>query len=257
VVVAGDTDSIMVSLPEGSDHLFLMEKFHEALDLHLKEQCNIDKVTTRFKYEKRFDRFICIKKKNYVGRMVDDGGTPVDKLYAKGLELIKKDTITYTRNNLKVLLHHLLNEDRDLNFYDTLIKKYWDEMHTRTFVKEEICITRKISKPFEEYKSTPVHVKLGKKLWARGNKELIVDDTNKEDKAVWIEDYAGIFDRAFYWEKYVWPPMRRILEVIYPKHEWDKFDKSKIPNPNKKKRKTRTKKVVEPEVTVDEEEKDE
>lgn len=253
VVVAGDTDSIMVSLPDGSDHIYLMNKFHEAMDIHLKSDYNIDKVTTRFKYEKKFSRFICIKKKNYVGRMIDDGGTPIDKLYAKGLELIKKDTITYTRELLKLLLQHLLYEDHDLSFYDTFIKKYWDEMHTREFKKEEICITRKISKPFEEYRSTPVHVKLAKKLWSRGNSEffigmdlqfIIVDDTDKENKAIWIEDFQNKFDRAFYWEKYVWPPMRRILEVIYPKHEWDKFDKSKVPNPNKKKRKTRAKKVT-------------
>ena len=195
--------------------------------------------------------------------MVDEGGVPTDKLYAKGLELIKKDTITYTRNLLKTLLQHLLYEDHDLMFYDSFVKKYWDEMHTREFKKEEICITRKISKPFEDYKYTPVHVKLGKKLWSRGLKEffigmdlqfIIVDDTDKENKAVWIEDYAGKFDRAFYWEKYVWPPLRRILSVIFPSHEWDKFDKSKIANPNKRRRKKKSDPVEKEPAEVESEE---
>ena len=40
-----------------------MDKFHENLDAHLIAEYGVKEVFTRFKYEKRFSKFIVVKKK--------------------------------------------------------------------------------------------------------------------------------------------------------------------------------------------------
>lgn len=263
-VVSGDTDSVMVVLPEGADHLYAMEKFHEGMDAHLQADYAVGKVFTRFKYEKKFSRFIVVKKKNYVGRLIDEGGKPRDKVYAKGLEMIKKDTIKYTRAQLVELVRQLLYEDHEPIHYEQLIETAWSEMHAREFAKEEICISKKISKPFEEYKTLPVHVRLAKAMWDSENKDffigmdmqyIIINNLDKENKAVHISKYTGVFDREVYWEKHIYPPMKRILSVVFPAFDWDKYDMSKIDNPARlgKKRKKRIKKTNDTEDAPDEE----
>jgi DNA polymerase elongation subunit (family B) len=253
-VVSGDTDSIMVVLPEGADHLYAMEKFHEGLDAHLHADYGVEKVFTRFKYEKKFSKFIVVKKKNYVGRMIDEGGKPRDKVYAKGLEMIKKDTIKYTRAQLNELVRQLLYEDHEPTHYEKLIETAWSEMHSREFAKEEISISKKISKPFEEYKTLPVHVRLAKSMWDSDNKDffigmdmqyIIVNNLDKENKAIHASKYTGVFDREVYWEKHIYPPMKRILSVVFPQFDWDKYDMSKVDNPARggKKRRKKVKKT--------------
>jgi DNA polymerase elongation subunit (family B) len=242
-VISGDTDSIMVELPDGADHITVMNKFHENLDKHLISTFGVEKVTTRFKYEKRFSKFIVVKKKNYVGRMIDDGGKPKDEIYAKGLEMIKKDTITFTRNILNKLVHHLLYEEHSVEFYDNFVKTHWDEIHDRPFTADEICISKKVSKPFEEYKSPPTHAKLMKKMG--GNQDsyigqdiqyIIINNLDKENKAIHISNYTGTFDKEWYWEKHVYPPMIRLLAVVFPEWKWDKYELSKVNNPARPKR---------------------
>ena len=253
-VVAGDTDSIMVVLPEGADHLYIMDKFHEGLDKHLMSEFGVTKVYTRFKYEKKFSKFIVVKKKNYVGHLVDEGGKARDKIYAKGLEMIKKDTITYTRNILIEMVDLLLKTDNDVNFYDKFVEKYWNEIHEKKFTVDEICITKKISKNFADYKTLPMHAKLAQKMWDSENKDffvgmsmqyIIVNGLDKENKAVHISKFDGSLDRELYWEKYVYPPMKRILAAVFPDHNWDKYDMSKIDNPARggKKRRKKVKKI--------------
>jgi len=243
IVCAGDTDSVMVQLPEGSEPQAILDRFHRTLDPHLKETFNVKQCTIEFKHEKKFSRFINILKKNYVGRLIEVEGKPTDEIYAKGLELVKKDTIEYTRKLLKELLKYLLQEDHDLNFYISFIEKCRDDIHTRIFSKEEICITRRVSKKFKDYKSRPAHVRLAEKMWSNGNKEffigmdlqfIIFDSKDKDNKAIYVDDYNGLFDREFYWEKSVWPPLRRILSVVFPQHNWIQYDESKIKRPRKK-----------------------
>ena len=261
-VVSGDTDSVMVVLPEGADHLRIMEKFHEGLDAHLMSEFGVPKVFTRFKYEKRFSKFIVVKKKNYVGHLVDEGGKPRDKIYAKGLEMIKKDTITYTRKMLVAMVDLLLKTDNDEAFYEEFAKKHWNEIHDRPFAIEEISITKKISKDFDQYKTLPMHARLAQKMWDSENKDffvgmsiqyIIVNGLDKENKAVHVSKFDGNFDRELYWEKYVYPPMKRILAAVFQKYDWDKYDLSKVDNPARggKKRRKKVKKANESITTED------
>jgi len=235
VVVSGDTDSIMVSLKDGSDYKFLLDKFHAELDKFLFSTYNTLNPTTRFKYEKRFDKFIVIKKKNYVGRVIDDG-SPCDTIYAKGLELIKKDTIKYTRERLSELIKNLLYTDNPLDFYVKYIEDEWEKINTINVNPEDIVITKKISKDFSEYKSLPMQVKIAKKVWNSNNKDFFIgmdfqyvikDSLDKENKAIWVGEFDGKFDRNYYWEHLIYPPFRRILEVVFPSYQWDKYEHGK------------------------------
>ena len=68
----------------------------------------------------------------------------VDEIYAKGVELIKKDTIAYTRGHLKSLCNWILYEDKPVEFYADFVRKLRGEIHTRDFTREEICQTKKL-----------------------------------------------------------------------------------------------------------------
>lgn len=254
VVCAGDTDSIMVSLPEGSDPKSIMDKYHEALKLHVTSTFQANECFIKFKHEKKFSRFINIKKKNYVGLVIEEGGKKVDYVYAKGLELIKKDTISYTRALLKQLLDWLLYEDHDKDFYIQFIEKLREEIHTRQFKVEEICVTQRISKDFDSYKTKPSHVRLAERMWSSGDKEFfigmdiqffIIDSTDKENKAAHISSFTGIFDKQFYWEHKIAPPLIRILEVVFKDVDWSNYEDSSIKRP-KKPRKKKVKIIEDP-----------
>lgn len=259
VVCAGDTDSIMVSLPVGSDPKTILDKYHSGLREHLISSFGAKECHIKFKHEKKFARFINVIKKNYVGRVIEEGGKPVDYVYAKGLEMIKKDTLQFTRGELKKIVQQLLYEDHSLDFYTSYIEELRKEVNTREFKVEEISITKKISKDFDAYKTTPSHVLLAKKMWSSEDKEFhvgmniqyfVLDATDKSKKAAHISEYTGQFDRRHFWEKSVYPPLQRILSVVFKEHDWSNYEKSLIPKPKRARKKKEKEPKLEPELDL-------
>lgn len=81
------------------------------------------------------------------------------------------------------------------------------------------------------YNSLAQHVIVAKTLQQRGRDvgagtrvEFVVTDDEDPFGVIPAEDYRGTVDRYHLWEK-VFTPTLRILEVVFPAHQWTKFNR--------------------------------
>lgn len=262
-VVAGDTDSIFASIKPDVDIDALLDKFHIELEKHLIADYNIDKSTIQFKNEKYFKRFINLVKKNYVGRLTLLEGNPVDEVYAKGIEMIKKDSIKYSKALQKELITKILYEDNPIDYYIKYVTDLKENFKTMVVKAEDIMISHRISKELNEYKSLPPHIRLAKRVWEKGNKDfyigmemqyIITDSTDKTGEktgVIMVNEFDGVnFDRLYYWKHRVYPLLKRILKAVYQCVDWDQYEDL---YPLEKKKRSRKKKVVEEPIETEDE----
>lgn len=103
--------------------------------------------------------------------------------------------------------------------------------------RRDVVINKSLGKAIDAYQEPlPEHVRVAKVLLERGRDmsegarvEYVVTDGDATPQGVEpAEDWSpGKEDRAYLWEKRVWPPTRRLLEAAFPDHRWARFDDGK------------------------------
>lgn len=262
-VVAGDTDSIFASIKPDVNVDELLDVFHVELEKHLIAEFNIDKSTIQFKNEKYFKRFINLVKKNYVGRLTLLEGNPVDEVYAKGIEMIKKDSIKYSKALQKDIITKILYEDNPIDYYIKYVTDLKENFKTMVVKAEDIMISHRVSKELSEYKSLPPHIRLAKRIWETGSKDfhigmemqyIITDSTDKTGEktgVINVKEFDGVnFDRPYYWKHRVYPLLKRILKAVYQCVDWDQYEDL---YPLEKKKRAKKKKAEPVPATIEDE----
>ncbi len=196
-VLYQDTDSLFVSMNDKETIEPVLKEVNKKLEDHMKKFCNItEDYIIEIQYEKTFDPLLLVEKKHYVGLMTEMDDKPVNSLYTRGLEMIKKDTIGYTKKWLKVFVDELIINRKGVPFFTSWIderkKEIFEGSVPEEISLEDITITKKMSKPLSEYKSLPLHVRLAVEMIKR--KEILEP---KGGKNRWGEkiDYI-IFDEG-------------------------------------------------------------
>jgi DNA polymerase-2 len=248
-VIYGDTDSLFCKIDSTESIEPLMMDINAMLKEDLMSNFNLMDYIIELQYEKTFDPFVLVDKKRYTGMMTDLDGKIVNKIFTRGLEIIKKDTIEFTRKKLFELLDYILKEElRPVEFFVSWFDKIKEEITTSAIPAEDLKITKKLSKPIKDYKTKLPHVRLaeekikrqeiletvaGKHVWGQKIEYIITEEKDtKTDTAhgahrasqmtaIDYIEYVGEFDRTYYFNVQVFNVLGRILKVVFPNHPWD------------------------------------
>lgn len=231
--IYGDTDSLFVLLPKGSDGKAIGDQVDEFLGKHLLEDFGINENHMHFDYESTYDRFLMQGKKKYAGSK--DG--KIAKLM--GMETKKRDTLPLTDVSQRELIHRLLTEYKD--------EKYWQDwimaLMTTTFnghlKPENLIMQKRLTKKLEDYANQNlIQVRIAKELrekhtsdgkitlWSQGAYiPYIVTDGSKKGglQGVYAPEYVRGYDPTYYWNNTIFPALQRTLTAAFPNIEWEQY----------------------------------
>lgn len=235
-VIYGDTDSAFVILNEGEDVKDVLKEFNKEIAEHLSKEFGVVDCTIELDLDKVFKKFLITSKKKYAG--LSEGITKIT-----GLECIKRDTVNFASRWQKEIIDELFKSMPKEGAIDNVEA-------TRKIVMEsemdpnDILIHKKIgkdaklygAKPGSEKKYTPpIQVRIVKDMEQRkklkgdktdlskGGSIISFIYTNSSTDGVHISEFKGKWDREHYWNKIIYPPVLRILEVTYPDHDWYQY----------------------------------
>ena len=238
-----NTDSVFVHMPDSPDDKIddILRDIHVEYVRHLSEDFNVKKSHIQLEYEKKFKKIILLHKKQYVGWLVEVDSKAVDKIYGRGIEYVKKDTIELARKLQIGMLNSLLKEDKKVDYYHKFIQEEKEKFLSGNFDVNEILINMKVSKRPEKYKVKQVHIRIAEKMIADG-KEFYVGSmipfiiTSSDDKleGIHIDDYKGEYDRVYYWDIKIFSPLKRILSCVFPNEDWLQYEFDTIKKRNRK-----------------------
>lgn len=154
-VVFGDTDSLGIIIPENIE-----EESTEILKF-LKDCCyrwankeGIDSKYIGIDMEKMYEKFIIYGKKRYVGYVVWEEGSYLDKpkIDVKGEEFVRSDWPYYTSDMMWDLYNAVFKGEDPVGVLEEYVYGYRNQPLWR------IGVTKGITKPLEEYAGSPIHV---------------------------------------------------------------------------------------------------
>jgi DNA polymerase I len=220
-VIYGDTDSIFVKSDGPLDIESCREQFHNLIKKELANTYNANESFISLGFDKHYTTFMLFAKKNYAGLMDNHEGKIVNKIFARGLEYIKRNTFQFAAKKQKELIENILR--RRITISDVLheVRRYKNEFYNKTFTKDEIELVIRINK--EKYDGNSISATLSR---------AILDETGTNPEGTEVkyiiirakpklipilsEKYTGRFSRDYYWEQASKPILNKVLQLVDP-----------------------------------------
>lgn len=232
--VAGDTDSVFVKCSIQAMTSMLVEINGEFIpQLVNRSGCKVN--TVKMEYDKGFKTLLIVTKKRYAGTLSLHKGRPAPadmKPEIKGLETQRSDIVRYAQRLQSKYITLLLDENVDPHVVDLALRKDGEEFYAATCDLESIVITKGISKHPSEYKPPTTASRIAQYLISSGHEFFVgmkipyVVVAHKPNViGIHADDYDGTFDRDYYWENLVLPPVLRLIESRFPNYQFSRFDK--------------------------------
>jgi DNA polymerase I len=235
-ILLHNTDSLMFVLKKESIIPTLISNIHKVCAQHAKKfgckTCTLDMA-----YDKGFRKFVILAKKRYAGTLtyLDGRILEVPKLYVAGLEYKRTDQCQMVRKKQEELLNLILNPDRMLGVEEArdFIDKLKQYVLSGEVSIEEITFSQKITKTLDEYEGRHMHKMVaqemmadGKEVWVTDKIPYFIENIGADGKPVPRPTYkfAGKFARSHYWNNKIFPPLRRVLEVVFQNVNWDSYE---------------------------------
>lgn len=227
--VYGDTDSVFVhmkrSLVDGKTNKETVEKAHEMGEVMANYVTKYFLDPVFLEYEKTYLPFLLLKKKRYVGEKFEPG-LP-SKLHIKGLESVRRDFAPLLVDTQKKILNALV-KDQDTQKACDIIKDVVYRLKMNKIPLDMLIMSKKLSRPVEDYKAKAPHVELTKRLMKEkpekapvsGDRVPFVIHTGvggSSDRACTpeeIQNGAYTVDLDYYLEKQLLKPLMRIMERV-------------------------------------------
>ena len=234
-----DTDSVFVSVKDKD-----IVKFEKDLNLNLKNfidnNFKLENNVIYIENEKKFKKFILIDKKKYSGYLVEMDNKKVSKIYSRGTENVRKNTIKITKEKMTEAIELITIKNKNSSYMKKWIKDLKEYvLNNKNISAPDIMIRTKISKPIHKYKNKTVHIILAEKLikegkmleavesknsWGSQQINYIITDTTNKQEAVLASEFKNKWDRKYYWDVQIYAPLMRILKVCYPKENWEEHN---------------------------------
>lgn len=229
-VIYGDTDSVFVILNENEDPNEVVKETNKQIEIHLKEKYNIIESYLELDVDKHFIKFLIETKKKYVGLIND-------KYKYTGLECVKRDTIKIASKMQKELIETIFNKENLTEF----IERKRKEFNETDYHKDLLSISKAVGKNLNEYKpkkdgkkyTAPLHVRMIKgslstdseKDNVKGKGEIVsyIITNDAPLEGVLYDNYEKGYSREYYWNKLIYPIMQRLLEIVEPEVNWNRY----------------------------------
>ena len=219
----------------GHDRMEELSKELSKVCYHLavkKHNCKI--CTLKMSYDKSFKKYLILNgKKRYAG-VIDylDGHEITDfNMYIAGLEYKRTDTCKFVKEHQYELLKMILTDTPDAKTIRNYILKLKDMVCSGKLTLDEITFAQKLTKNVEEY-ADQIHVRVAREMIADGQGVYVGDKipyfiiavgSDGKPIAKPVYKFKGKYSTQYYWNNKMFPPLQRILEVVYPKVDWESY----------------------------------
>ena len=187
-VVYQDTDSIFIQVPfDKADKM--AEEISEAVRKYFKEKYNLKSdPQIHLKFEKYYKRMLFTgRKKRYAGWLVWKKGKETDKIDIVGFEAVRSDTAPFTGEAEHRIMEIILREGVNYDKLNEAVSQLMKEAKERPL--DEIALYSSISKPLDEYKTKPPHIRAA----IYSNMYLGTSYGNgSKVKYVWVKSVKGL-----------------------------------------------------------------
>ena len=233
--IYGDTDSLFIILKNDKILPTLISNISKICEHIVIKKHNCSKSTLEMAYDKGFSKLVILTKKRYAGYLtyLDGHYLKEPKLYVAGLEFKRTDGCNLLKTKQEELLKQLLSEKSLIAKEAVLfIEKLRDYLFSKEIKLNDIIIGQKLTKNVADYKSLTMHLK-------------VVEEMEEDDEEVYVGDkimyfiesmdiegkpvprpeskFEGVFDRIYYWNKKIYPALKRILDVVFTKINWKSY----------------------------------
>lgn len=244
--IYGDTDSIFLKVDSDEDTDKLVDDLNKDLADYMINVIGSKNNIVLLEYEKKFKKLLMQDKKRYTGRVIVSDGQAVDKLFSRGTENIKKNTVEYARRVIIELIESIVRADEDLTLEDAhkFVQKVRKEVMEGDIDPEDLLILTRVSKSPDKYTSKAVHVRLAERLINSGKLLPISDSSSSwgtrlqyitvldketgKNEGVLLEEFDGDWDRKYYWDVQVFAPLQRALQAVWPEEDWSGYTNAEI-----------------------------
>lgn len=226
--IYGDTDSVFVKVPRslvnGKNDEELIKNAHAFGEVMANKITDIFLEPNELEYEKSYKTFLLLCKKRYAGMKYEPGLPP--KMQMKGIECVRRDFAPIVVKTQKAVLEALLQEG-DLQKAIRIVRDTVAKFHADEIPLESVIMSKKLSRPPEQYVSKAPHVQLTLRLKKAGKPHAVSGDRvdfvihegagNISGRACTVkelEDGKFVLDRNYYLNKQVIPPLQRVFQNI-------------------------------------------
>ena len=222
-VIYGDTDSIMVKIPETD----LAEGWKKGIEIRDKINNELFGVM-KMEFEKLFKSFLILTKKRYAAwKFVYEDGHWKDKIEMKGIETVRRDwceLVSETMNKTIVDILKTGDTREALDYFNTILKN----LAENKIPIEKLVITKSVTKSPSSYAGIQPHIELVKKMQKRNPQEapgvgdrvgyVIIKGNQMLSKRSEDPKYVVAtnleIDPNYYIENQLLPPMERIFTAM-------------------------------------------
>lgn len=257
-VLYGDTDSVFVS-GKKIDEEAVHQEINQFIAYHLHKRFNVVESHIDLKVEAVYKKLLLWgKKKKYIKVMQDN------TLELKGVEANRRECLPFAAKCQIKMFDNLLVKEKDIDWFINWIQNLRTYVQEK-LIKEDVTLQIRLSKHIDDYQkkvkdqfgnvtdlkpSKLAHVKVGNYL---RDENILENGYNSWEKGCYVkyivtQGYGGIeaasiynyeegsYDPVYYWNVKVYAMLQRILEVVYPDHDWDQYmlDKPKRKRVSKK-----------------------
>jgi len=235
-VIYGDTDSIFVVGIDDFDET--IDTINNTLKKELDADFGLFNNIVFLEYEKKFSKFILLEKKKYSGVLCMKDGVATNKIYSRGTTDVQKSNTTFGRKTYLEAIN-LIFADNTVNDIINYITNIKAEIFNKEVLPEHLVKHIRISKNVDEYKVDSINKRLVTRLLAEQKITPIVTSSKKvgtrldyiiikqhgRNEAILLEELNGHnYDTEYYWVKEIFAPIKRVLKVVFPTVDWDKYD---------------------------------
>ncbi len=234
----GDTDSVFVTGTSEQNFREMVSALNYSWAERLEPWGIEGEHHIDLDFEKTFRRLILVSAKRYAGSFTMYKGKPAldAKPEIKGLEFKRGDTMLLAREMQTELIDELLADELPgVPQMRALVERWRRRLSDGELSLEDVVISQSLSKAPEKYgeggKTPPAHARVamvlkesGEELGEGSRVSYLVTTGGKKGEPmnavpVSAEAFADI-DRLYYWDKRVYPPTQRVLEVVFPEDRW-------------------------------------
>lgn len=233
-VIASDTDSSFIKASQDQTRE-IVKRINSELVPRLLNEARCQTLAVKMDYDKGYSHLLIQAKKKYAGRLSLHKGNPAPpdmEPDIKGLEFQRSDQIKYAQRMQMHFVKLLLEPNAKASDIEKEIRKWADDFFTGNINREDIEITQAVSKRPEEYPAPTPAVRVAAQM-IRDGKEfavgmkipyVIISSHKDVATAIHADDYAGNFDRKYYWTKKIVPLVDRLVRVRFQDYNFTELD---------------------------------
>ena len=224
----GDTDSVAFGASDEEANA-IKTHVNTVMAPELVRQANGHQGEIAVDYEKRFRIVLITASKRYAGLFAVHKGKPAPEnapMEVKGLEMVRADSCAAARHLQRAVVGMILAEVPPEAIADH-VKKERDKLWNNEVSIKDLTFTRGLTADVDEYKSRPQHVIVAERMLELGL------EARAGTRVQFVMTLAGPvhptelepdqIDRVEYWNRNVFPPTQRVLEIAFPTARWDRL----------------------------------